>query len=328
MPSRSLWVDYAKAIGIILVVYGHVARGVHSAGLSIDEGIYRMVDAVIYSFHMPLFFFLSGVFFLSSLQKHGVPGTLAAKLRTVAWPYLVWSVLQGLVEIQLSRLTNGSVVPADVAALLWQPRAQFWFLYALFFISVIALLVYRWLPVRWQTAVPVLACLAYLYADSLPGGISLVFVIQYAPYFACGVVFGRMANGAVSLRPGWVAAATVIFAIMAQSICHGSFGFVPEARWPHLALAMATIVAVVASCLWLARWRLHWLAALGRASLAIYVMHILAGSGARIVMQKMLGVDAVSVHLVVGTVVGIVLPLVALRLIEWLGLRVWLGLGR
>jgi hypothetical protein len=31
---------------------------------------------------------------------------------------------------------------------------------------------------------------------------------------------------------------------------------------------------------------------------------------------------------VVGTVVGIVLPLVALRLIEWLGLRVWLGLGR
>ncbi len=328
MPSRSLWVDYAKAIGIILVVYGHVARGVHSAGLSIDEGIYRMVDAVIYSFHMPLFFFLSGVFFLSSLQKHGVPGTLAAKLRTVAWPYLVWSVVQGLVEIQLSRLTNGSVVPADVAALLWQPRAQFWFLYALFFISAIALPVYRWLPVRWQPAVPVLACLAYLYGNSLPGGIPLVFVIQYAPYFACGVVFGRMANVTVSSRPGWVAAAAVTLAVVAHSISLGPLGFEPVARWSHLALAMVCIVAVVACCQWLARWHLHWLAALGRASLAIYVMHILAGSGARIVMQKMMGVDAVAVHLVVGTVAGIVVPLLALGLIERLGLRAWLGLGR
>jgi len=28
MQERNVWVDYAKAIGIILVVYGHVARGV------------------------------------------------------------------------------------------------------------------------------------------------------------------------------------------------------------------------------------------------------------------------------------------------------------
>jgi peptidoglycan/LPS O-acetylase OafA/YrhL len=253
---------------------------------------------------------------------------LAAKLRTVAWPYLVWSILQGLVEIQLARFTNGLVVTADVAALLWQPRAQFWFLYALFFISAIALPVYRWLPVRWQPAVPVLACLAYLNGDSLPGGIPLVFVIQYVPYFACGVVFGRMANRVVLSRPGWVAAAAVVFAAMAQSICLGPFGSAPDARWSQLALAMVSIAAVVACCYWLARWRLLWLVSLGRASLAIYVMHILAGSGARIVLQKMLGIDAVAVHLMVGTVVGIVLPLVALRLIARLGIRAWLGLGR
>lgn len=161
----------------------------------------------------------------------------------VASPYLVWSILQGQVEIQLARFTNGSVVTADVVTLLWQPRAQFWFLYELFFISAIALLVYRLLPVRWQ---PVLACLAYLHGDSLPGGIPLVFVIQYAPYFACGVVFGRMANGTVSLRPGWVTAAAVTLVVIAQSICLGPFGFKPDARWSHLALAMVSIVAVVA----------------------------------------------------------------------------------
>jgi len=53
------WVDYAKGIGIILVVYGHVARGIFSAGMIVNEKIFRLVDSVIYSFHMPLFFFLS-----------------------------------------------------------------------------------------------------------------------------------------------------------------------------------------------------------------------------------------------------------------------------
>ncbi len=53
MQERNVWVDYAKAIGIILVVYGHVARGVFNAGLPMDEGEFVLVDSIIYSFHMP-----------------------------------------------------------------------------------------------------------------------------------------------------------------------------------------------------------------------------------------------------------------------------------
>ena len=63
MQERNAWVDYAKAIGIILVVYGHVARGVFNAGLPMDEDNYLLIDSIIYSFHMPLFFFLSGLYF-------------------------------------------------------------------------------------------------------------------------------------------------------------------------------------------------------------------------------------------------------------------------
>lgn len=82
-------------------------------------------------------------------------------------------------------------------------------------------------------------------------------------------------------------------------------------------------------CQWLDRnFRCGWLARLGQASLAIYVMHVLAGSGARIVLQKLLGITSVSLHLLVGTVLGIVLPLLALRVFERLGLRVALGLGQ
>lgn len=87
-----------------------------------------------------------------------------------------------------------------------------------------------------------------------------------------------------------------------------------------LALAMTTVLAVVLLCMWLERFSLAWLAALGRASLAIYVMHILAGSGVRIVLQKLLAIDAVIVHLVLGTLLGIGLPLLVNRLMEHHGL--------
>ncbi|MCP6134099.1 acyltransferase family protein, partial [Klebsiella pneumoniae] len=68
---RYAWVDNAKAIGIILVVMGHVNRGLHSSGIYISERLFTLLDSIIYTFHMPLFFFLSGLFFVSSIEKNG-----------------------------------------------------------------------------------------------------------------------------------------------------------------------------------------------------------------------------------------------------------------
>ena len=136
MQERNVWVDYAKAIGIILVVYGHVARGVFNAGLPMDEAEFVLVDSIIYSFHMPLFFFLSGLFFFDSLQKRGRGGLIINKIDTIAYPFIVWSLLQGLFEVALSNYTNGQVTLVEVFSLLWMPRAQFWFLYALFLVFV------------------------------------------------------------------------------------------------------------------------------------------------------------------------------------------------
>lgn len=44
-----------KGIGIILVVFGHVNRGLYSAGIQLPGSFYQLTDSVIYSFHMPLF---------------------------------------------------------------------------------------------------------------------------------------------------------------------------------------------------------------------------------------------------------------------------------
>jgi fucose 4-O-acetylase-like acetyltransferase len=57
--KRVFWVDAAKAIGILLVIYGHIVELFVNTN---TEGAFLSYK-FIYSFHMPLFFFIAGFFF-------------------------------------------------------------------------------------------------------------------------------------------------------------------------------------------------------------------------------------------------------------------------
>ncbi|AHE32258.1 acyltransferase [Burkholderia pseudomallei] len=138
---RDSYLDTARGAGIILVVYGHVLRGLFSAGLvpaGWPSALLAATDYTIYTFHMPLFFLLSGLHVPKSLRRAG-DVFLLTKLRTIVYPYFVWSLLQGAVQIALSaRGTNHAFTPNDLLAIGWRPFGQFWFLYALFICMLIA----------------------------------------------------------------------------------------------------------------------------------------------------------------------------------------------
>ncbi|WP_252390436.1 acyltransferase family protein, partial [Escherichia coli] len=57
-----------------------------------DTKWFHFIDSLIYSFHMPLFFFLSGLFLMKSLQVRGLPYFIFNKIDTILYPYLIWSV--------------------------------------------------------------------------------------------------------------------------------------------------------------------------------------------------------------------------------------------
>jgi hypothetical protein len=50
--------------------------------------------------------------------------------------------------------------------------------------------------------------------------------------------------------------------------------------------------------------------------MAIYLMHIMAGSGARIVIGKLFGIELIAVHIVCGVLIGVLVPLFSLKLIN------------
>ncbi|HIZ51463.1 MAG TPA: acyltransferase family protein [Candidatus Pseudomonas excrementavium] len=318
MENRDLWVDHAKALGIVLVVYGHVLRGLHSAGIPMPETFYRLSDSIVYSFHMPLFFFLAGLFFQQSFAAKGARGLVFSKLDSICYPYVLWSILQGLIEAILADYTNGAVTYAEVFALLWAPRAQFWFLYALLLCFLLAVAVFS-LYRRSIIPVTLVAALLHLFPSLLPEGLVWRFIADNFVFFALGILGAGQLRGMAA--SGWQVSFMVGLFVIAQYGFHGLLELHYTDRGIlSLLLALVSTATVVTSCSWSARWPLGFVAYLGTTSMAIYLMHILAGSGIRVLL-KAVGVDSFMLHTVAGVAGGLLLPLLALAIIQRLQLR-------
>lgn len=74
-------IDIAKGIGILLVIFGHICTGT-------DETY--SVKIMIYSFHMPLFFLISGYCF-NNAKYDSFKKFLVSRLKTIICPYLLFS---------------------------------------------------------------------------------------------------------------------------------------------------------------------------------------------------------------------------------------------
>jgi fucose 4-O-acetylase-like acetyltransferase len=311
MKRRDDWVDYAKGIGILLVVYGHVARGVFSAGIPMDAGLFRLVDSIIYSFHMPLFFLLAGIYFIPSFEKYGRRGLILEKVNTIAYPYVIWSLLQGFIEVLLSRFTNSQTSVHEVLTLLWAPRAQFWFLHSLFGLFVLIAIVY-------QRRKPVFGWLLLLVALALwSGQVFLQLPLPLNPTLLVFFIIGILASHWRALfqsRPFACSIGSGCLLLTAQILFHRTS---MDLSHLNLLLALFGIVFVLSLANLLARQNTHWvkgLAILGAYSMPIYLMHILAGSGARILLSKVFGVSDTKIHLIAGLLIGTLLPIYIYKL--------------
>jgi len=315
MANKDYWVDYAKAIGIILVVYGHVSRGVYNAGIDIPVAWHEKVDSIIYSFHMPLFFFLSGLFFYGSFFKRGARKLIFSKVDTIVYPYIVWSILQGLVEVFLADYINGHVSYSDVFSLLWAPRAQFWFLYALFVIFCVSSIVFSFVRQGLVVLVFVLSTVVYLYPFILPDYFVFRFISANLVYFIFGVVFSLYFRAEKLSSTACVCLLAIGFGLC-QFLFHYTFGL---RYWDKggalLLVSLLSIIFIVSFSAWASLKPNRLTAYIGASSLAIYLMHIFAASGVRVLLLSF-GVDSFVWQLAVGSFVGLFVPMLALVSIQ------------
>lgn len=319
-PARINWLDTAKGLGIILVVLGHVSRGLINGHIWMWTPTSLFIDGWIYAFQMPLFFFLSGLFLVHSTERRWF-NFASEKLRTLAYPYFVWSVITLIIKASFWGITNHPDGLSELPLILYRPIEQYWFLYVLFvlLLSIAALLKLGFKP--W--AVLALAILTYPAMLPIPndGSVVLVELNAYAIYVALGVVAGaHMDLRKISGIPAAGLGCVVLAGLIISSL--GGVSDLPyrDALAPFL--AVAGTFAIVALAVLVDTARLGAVVRfLGRHSLEIYVSHTIALAATRIALIKLAHVTALAPHLVLGTLAGLYLPVALVLIFDRIGFR-------
>ena len=114
---RIEWIDAVKGFGIILVILGHMT-------------IPELARRCIFSFHMPLFFFISGYLYGGKYSWAWV----IRKAKSLLIPYVVY----GLIAVGVIWLTNNGGVATSVQSfIMGNGVGVTWFLSCLFMVEII-----------------------------------------------------------------------------------------------------------------------------------------------------------------------------------------------
>lgn len=322
-PGRIAWVDFVKGVGILLVIFGHVWRGCANAGLAIDSALYGAVDRAVYLFHMPLFFFLAGLFLAHALRGRSVARYVRDRAEQLIVPLLLWSYLSAVFRVLAGgAATRGGLSLQDVLLYPFVANDIYWFLWALFLIQVALAAALRapGLSGRLLMAGLVGASLAVVTA-----GLSLPVIgtaLHYLPYLALGYAARHAARWRFGAAAGLAGAAAFVGAeILGQALNPPGL--------PGLLLASAALLGFTAMLAALqtrtaASAPTRALTFLGARSMPIYLAHVIALAGARAVALR-LGITELGPHLVIGCLAGLLLPLALDRLAAHRGWEVALG---
>lgn len=170
-------IDALKGFAIFCVLWGHSLQYLRNG----YDFFHNPMFAFIYSFHMPLFFMVSGFFFRSSL-KLNLKDFLLKKGMQLILPCVVWGVifyLIGLVSAIFGQNEHILTHWVDELKLIYASDKWPWFLRKLFISFFIVYLSFKLFKKDW------LACLlsiAFVFIEPNSG-----FQIVYLPMFWAGI---------------------------------------------------------------------------------------------------------------------------------------------
>lgn len=311
MVSRNIALDYAKGIGIVIVVFAHLWRGLAGAGLlnGWSPDIVAGVSSACTLLSMPIFFFVSGLLYGRSMaRRHGLK-EFAGKVDAIFYPYLIWSVIIGLFEMLGSGLRNHSGNWRDLLDILWNPHGIFWFLYVLLLTFALVELVILVAGVQRARLLV------------LPMGALLLLVYPWAPrlfclpefcmsfiYFALGMTLAGVLPKVQ--RPSWMSfvlalAGLLVFTYLAHAVWHMGTHSMRSVSPNALLTALGILLLFMTMCYALPEKGPAWLAYLGERSMDVYLVHLLFVASVRIFLQKGMHAHAFMIYLVPGICLGI-----------------------
>jgi acyltransferase len=295
--GRTQWIDSAKGVGILLIFFGHIYSTVTPSALYI----------YIYAFHVPLFFFLSGVVLKPGREPMG--DVVTKKLRTLIVPYLWYSLLGYLFYLAGYFYAQHKGLRIEQFEYgLWPPLAgifygtigdgrlingPLWFVLALFWTFLIGYAINTFIrqpALQWASVLLVAGTGLWL-AGRVTLPFSGVAALSALVFFQAGYRF--QAGGwshTLGARQQWLLFIG-LFAVSLFSQVNGFVAFgeglIGQPLW-FLLFAFAGLFWVLMLLIRL-EGRTRWLAFVGRYSLSIMLIHMLIIKAVKVLLAAALG---------------------------------------
>lgn len=314
--ARNKLVDSLKAYSCLLVVFGHVIFGIQNMGGIAQPTFAPYLKDFIWTFHVPLFMFLSGFVYRLTGEWKGKKTRwrfILHKAVNLGVPYFVFSILYILINSMVPG-TNFSHSTQEILYLWKTPAAQYWFLRTLFLLFVIYAVLSRFLSSVWITAIlTALSCVYKLFPD-LPFP-SIGNIVLWAFPFGFGVCLASLDRFCFS---GVKAAAVIAGHLALEAVCllTGISGqpVIIEIEQAAGIIASITLVSLLVKNARIEKFLLY----INRYSFPIYLLHTFFTAGVRIALQKV-GMHSYGIHVAAGMLVGVVCPLLIAIVMEKTG---------
>lgn len=180
MRKREVWVDYAKAIGILLIVFGHLPNS-------------EFVSSFIWTFHVPLFFFISG--YLINTEHDAISYSKKIILRLVI-PFIAMYLaleLMDAIRYDISYKELGKSIKAMLYGSNAYPgfvRGQMWFFPSIITVSLLFFFLVRKIPFSFLI---LLGISIYFYSTGVINTfLSLDLSLLGLNFYVCGFLFKRV----------------------------------------------------------------------------------------------------------------------------------------
>lgn len=248
--------DIARGFAVLLVIFVHGGSVYNEAGYQLPMWL-EISGILMAPYRMPLLIFLSGFLLTRSLDK-GVFAFGYGKIRNIAWPYVIWTIIFCVVSRNPEYL---------LARPVWTGGTYLWYMFFLMVFYGVAMLFAR-MPLL------VMACFAFLIAIIMPDGSKYgerLFVLM--GYFFCGAFAGKnlqYTNAFISNRKT-IFLVPMIFAISIYSVYFSRITYAPS-------FAIIIIPAIIGICSALYHlsnhMNLQFVKFIGRNSIVYYVTHL------------------------------------------------------
>lgn len=174
LKERDYFFDNARAILILLVVFGHMLQP-YTSGDKYLSALYL----VIYSFHMPTFLFISG-YFAKNIDK---PYYLEKISKRLIVPYMIFFAFFSIYYFLTGKSDELQLDP-------FNPVFALWFLITLFFFHVILVIVRRFNPYK-VLSVSIIISIGAGFSDNIDSYLSISRTIVFFPIFYLGYIFTK-----------------------------------------------------------------------------------------------------------------------------------------